>query len=178
MIEKEYKYGDWLRRLLAYLIDFIIVTLVAFPLNYFNITGHKSFLWFLGVILISISYKPMFEFYYSKTIGKHFLGLNVKNVELQSISIAQAYIRNVFFILPSLLSIPFYYLAFRDPFLIEITGIKDFASAMSLKYPLQGILSSLIFVVLVVDSLFLFIDGKKKNRTLHDVFAKTLVLQS
>ncbi|WP_339609457.1 RDD family protein [uncultured Planktosalinus sp.] len=177
-MEKVNKYGSWLNRLLAYVIDIIIITIVVMPLNYLNITGKKSFILYLLITLISISYKPLLEFYYKKTIGKHFLKLTVVSINFNSIGIGQSYLRNVFFILPSLLSIPFYYLAFNDPILLDVNDFKYFASLMSSKYPLQGIISSLTFLFIVVDFLFLLFDGKKKNRTLHDIFAKTVVLQS
>lgn len=178
MIDNEHKYGSWLNRLLAYIIDMIIITMVVAPLNYLNITGNKNFIWFLIITLISISYKPLLEFYCKKTIGKHFLKLTVVSINFNPIGIGQSYLRNVFFMLPSLLSIPFYYLAFNDPILLDVNDFKYFASLMSSKYPLQGIVSGLTFLFIVIDFLFLFFDGKKKNRTLHDIFAKTLVLQS
>lgn len=177
-MEKVNKYGSWLNRLLAYIIDIIIITMVVMPLNYLNITGKKSFIFYLLITLISISYKPLTEFFYKKTIGKHFLKLTVVSINFNPIGIGQSYLRNVFFILPSLLSIPFYYLAFNDPILLDVNDFKYFASLMSSKYPLQGLISNLIFIIIVIDLLFLFFDGKKKNRTLHDVFAKTLVIQS
>lgn len=177
-MEKVNKYGSWLNRLLAYIIDIIIITMVVMPLNYLNITGEKSFIFYLLITLLSVSYKPLTEFYYKRTIGKHFLKLTVVSINFNPIGIAQSYLRNIFFILPSLLSIPLYYLAFRDPILLDVNDFKYFASLMSSKYPLQGIISSLTFLFIVIDFLFLFFDGKKKNRTLHDIFAKTLVLQS
>lgn len=66
MIDNEHKYGSWLNRLLAYIIDMIIITMVVAPLNYLNITGNKNFIWFLIITLISISYKPLLEFYCKK----------------------------------------------------------------------------------------------------------------
>lgn len=178
MIDREHRYASWFNRLIAYFIDLIFITLIVAPLNYFNIIGSKNFIWFLIITLISISYKPLSEFYYNKTIGKYFLKLTVTSVNFQPIGILQSYTRNIFFIIPSVLSIPFYYLAFNDPILSSVNDFKHFASAMSSKYPLQSIISSLTFLLILIDSLFLFFDGKKQNRTLHDIFAKTVVLQS
>lgn len=171
------KYGSWFNRLIAYAIDFIVVILFIAPMNYLNITGGKNFLWYFVVSLISLSYKPLLEFYYKKTLGKHFLGLIVNDENFEKINIVQAYFRNIFFILPSLLSIPFYYLAFNDPALIVVTDFRDFAAIMASKFPLQNTLSTIAFILLVIDFIFLFFDKRKHNRALHDVLAKTIVLQ-
>ena len=94
------KYGSWLNRILAYIIDLGLVLLFVAPLNYLNITGGKNFLWYLMVVLISISYKPLLEFYYKKTLGKYLFGLMVNDLSFKKINLFQVYLRNVFFILP------------------------------------------------------------------------------
>lgn len=169
------KCGNWFNRVLAYLIDFIIVLLFVAPLNYINFTGEKSFLWYFIVVSISICYKPLLEYYFKKTVGKHFLGLFVNNVGVTRMNLVQAYARNIFFILPSLLSIPFYYFAFNDSELAEITDFQYFATAMSSKFPLQNVLNTFTFILLILDFLYLIIN--KQNRALHDIIAKTVVLQ-
>lgn len=177
MDDKERKYGSWLNRLLAYIIDLILVMIFIVPMNYLNITGAKNFYWFASVILTSISYKPLMELYYKKTLGKYFLELNVVDTKFTRINVGQAYLRNVFFIFPSLLSMPFYYIAFNDPTLEHITDFGNFAAMMPSKFPLQKTLTSIALMLLILDFIFIFFDKKKQNKALHDIFAKTLVLQ-
>ena len=63
-------YGTFWERLIAYLLDALIVSAVGMPIAYFNVTSWKSFAILIVATSIGIAYKPFMEYHYGATIGK------------------------------------------------------------------------------------------------------------
>jgi len=94
----------WIRRLIAYIIDVIavsvatgfIVSIAAFPLfisNPFGFFNAVSFPFIKGIF--AVVYFVIAETTYGTTVGKHLLGLKVVTNNDQKITIEKAFMRNI-----------------------------------------------------------------------------------
>ncbi|MBQ0738831.1 RDD family protein [Aquimarina celericrescens] len=101
----------------------------------------------------------------------------IKRVDQLTISLKQALIRNIFFMLPSLLTIPFYYLAFNNIEIVKINDLKGFATFIASSYPSQSIFSNGASIIIFIDLIFLIVDTSKKGKSLHDKLGKTYVIK-
>lgn len=177
-LDNNISYGSFWQRTWAYLIDSIVVLCINFPIIYYSITELKSFVFYLVAVLIGILYKPLMEYYFGFTLGKKALKLKVVTIDYESINLKQAFLRNSLQILPVLLYIPIYYLAFNDSYLMSIDSYIDFAVQFEEYYPFEKYISTLSFLLLLSEIIFLLSDNKRMRRALHDRFAKTLVVGS
>jgi len=91
----------WLRRIPAYLVDFIIIILLTGGYAYLtgkhnadgSITLNRTYAKF-EILLIAHSYYVIQEFFWNKTIGKKLVGLHVRRVDGQKITLKDILIRN------------------------------------------------------------------------------------
>ena len=95
----------WIRRLVAFVIDSIILSIAGVVLGAilsipFIILGSSNMASFFGAFpvvigLFSILYFPAMEVYNGATIGKSVLGLKVATLQGARLSWGQAFVRNV-----------------------------------------------------------------------------------
>ncbi len=102
--------GHWLVRLVAYIIDAILITIVAYIIGFiiaisviltgafFLFVGFGLF--FLTFAILSILYFIILDVYWGATIGKRVMGLDVQLVKGGRIPLGKSFIRNISKIFP------------------------------------------------------------------------------
>jgi len=170
------EYATFTSRLGAYLLDVLIVAGFALMFNAINIASFKSFWIYLPIVLLSILYKPYMESRFGATVGKMVLQIKVTDWNFEQIGFKQSLLRSLIFIVPALLSIPIYYLAFNNPVLANTDNFFDFAYLYSLEYPFEKMVSNLTIIIVVIDLIVLLSDKTKTQRSLHDRIARTYVI--
>ncbi|MEM9679835.1 MAG: RDD family protein [Bacteroidota bacterium] len=174
--ENHVEYVSFWPRAGAYIIDGILVGVVAATLNIINIIQFKSFAFYLFITLLTSLYKPYFESKYSATLGKMMLKMKVTDYNFNPISVQRSLLRSALLIGPSLLYIPIYFLAFDNPNVLRTDGFLDFTQTLAMEYPIQSWISNLVFLIVVVEIIVLLADSTKTQRALHDQIAKTFVI--
>jgi uncharacterized RDD family membrane protein YckC len=167
------KYGGFWQRFGAVIIDGLIWSPVSFGITYFNIINWKSPLILVIISLIGVAYKPFMEYTYGATWGKMALKLKVTNLELETASLQEILLRNVFHIVPTLISLVFSIGMYMDPGFQSISGFMEFSTFSEQFTSLQTI-SYMSGLITIVDAIMLAADSQK--RSLHDRIGGTLVL--
>lgn len=104
----------------------IIDSLVLIPLmglNYYNIIDFKNLSLALLLALASAAYKPYMEYRYGATVGKMALKIKVVDYHFQQISVEQAIIRYLPWLLSVVINILATIVVFRMP---EFAEVNDF----------------------------------------------------
>ena len=95
----------WLLRLVAYVIDAIIIGIVVYVIDaiiavsivltggFFLFVGYGLFLLFFG--LLSILYFIILDVVWGATIGKRLLGFDVQQVKSGRVTFGQSFVRNI-----------------------------------------------------------------------------------
>lgn len=169
-------YSTFWTRVGAALIDAIIITPVSMLIIYLSVIEFKSFGIFLIGAIVSMLYKPFMEHYYQATLGKMAVRIKVTDWNYKKIPLSQSFLRSAINMLPSLVGLPFYYLAFNNAELMSTDSYMNFLLIMGSYYPLQSVLTNITSFVVLADILIIFGDNEKKQRTLHDRIAKTYVI--
>lgn len=170
------RYVPFWTRAGAYLLDTILLGVVAFLINYVNITNFKSFLLYLTFALLGVFYKPFLESYYGATIGKMIVKIKVTDKNFKKIDITTSILRSLILVIPVVMYIPIYYMAFNNTSLSEINGFMEFSRSVASEYSMQGIIGNLSMILITADIIFLLTDSSKTQRSLHDRIANTYVI--
>ncbi|WP_416448472.1 RDD family protein [Leeuwenhoekiella sp. A2] len=171
------EYAKFWPRAGAYVLDNIVIALASFTINSINIAQFKSFWLYLLFALIAILYKPLMEARYGATLGKMILNLRVTNTQYNSIDYTTSFLRSLIFIVPPLLYVPFYYLAFQNADLDQYNAVLEFGNEFANAYPLVEWIGNLSVILLAADVVVLLTDKTKTQSSLHDRIAKTYVIQ-
>lgn len=171
--ERTVKYGGFWPRLGAMLIDGLILAPFTFGITYYNITSWKSPLLLVLLTLLTVAYKPFLEFTYGATLGKMSLKLKVVNLQYESATLGEILMRNIFHILPSLVTLYFTIDIYNDPEFADVTGFMQY-SAFSQKFTSLQFISVGSGLLLIVDAIVLLAD--KYKRSLHDKIGQTCVI--
>jgi len=102
----QFDLNHWLLRIVAFIIDSIIIFIVASIIYFFVIlslvaSGSWLLLWGSFLVLpfllgiLEILYFVFMEVYYGATLGKRVLGLQVQTVNGSKVTVDKAFIRNV-----------------------------------------------------------------------------------
>ncbi|MCM4162403.1 MULTISPECIES: RDD family protein [unclassified Arenibacter] len=174
---EEPRYAKFWDRFGAYILDALIVGLISYGINYLNFISLKSFYIYLPIALIAILYKPYMESRHQATLGKMALNLKVTNLNYEQIDFEKSLLRSLIVMIPALFFIPVQYLAFYNPNLLAIEGFWNFSKGVAETYPTMRTFNSIYSLVFIADLIFLLTDSSKRNRSLKDRIAKTLVLQ-
>ncbi|MCK5707829.1 MAG: RDD family protein [Candidatus Aureabacteria bacterium] len=169
----KFDYSGFIIRVVAYIIDIIIVIgySIFFILNSFDLEIY----FFGGAVFLLLCYKPLLETFMGGTFGKLICGIRVKNKRGKNINLLQAFIR----FLPDLIRIGALLFTMRIIFqFTDITVIKDLhkldmniirnLSDEALQMLFVHKIASLIFVIDVI-----FIIFNKRKRAIHDYIAGT-----
>lgn len=80
-----------IKRLFAFIIDWLIVIIIGWILSYLMII-----MWFsIEIFITMFVYRLSLEFSSNKTIGKHFFGLNIKQLDDSTLKFSTVLIRNI-----------------------------------------------------------------------------------
>lgn len=169
----EVKYGRFWSRFGATILDSLVLLPISFGINYFNIISWKNVFVLVALELVTIAYKPFMEATYGATLGKMALNLKVVNLEYEQASLAQILMRNIFHLVPSIISLFFTVMIYADPEFESISGFMEY-SAFARSYGALGVISSLSAVVTVIDGIVMIAD--EKSRSLHDKIGGTYVI--
>jgi len=159
--------GFWIRWL-ALLLDSLVLAPVMLLNSYAY--RHMDFALLLVASLPILIYKPVMEARYGATVGKMICRIRVENEEGSNITLLQAYIRN----LPFILYVPLYlileYQLFHDPSYISAVDVAQRMSVaaahpMEMVYQLSGVIICIDCVVVAF---------AQRKRAIHDMIAKSV----
>lgn len=172
--ERIVKYAAFWPRVGAVLMDGLILAPVTFGITYLNITSWKSPIVLILITLLSVAYKPFMEFRYGATLGKMALKFQVVNLKFGRADLSEILIRNVFHIVPSLITLFFTVNIYQSEAFRTISSYSGYSSLIS-TYGLLQAVNLISGLIILVDVIVLLAD--KYNRSLHDKLAGTLVVE-
>ena len=168
--------GFWIRFGAAFL-DFVITLPLLIVSSYF-LSWSPDFTLYLGVVVISMLYKPLTEGAFSATPGKRLLKLRVRKGDGSPIDYGDAFVRWVPWAVPYAVSVLFASQLFALPGYGETDSFVEMASMMQRHQEEIGTLQSLSNwsqLVPLVSALLIFFDARKQAA--HDKLADTFVVQ-
>ena len=164
-------------RLLASIVDMLVLSPLIGASIYFT-TFSPSFGAVAAVTLLSMLYKPVMEGLYGATVGKMVCKLKVVAAEFEQISMAQAWMRYVPWIIGSLFGLYVNYQLFSTPGFEDVDGFLEmgvFMQEASGKLGTLTTIQQLLGWLPLVSALFLL--GNKRKQAAHDMLAETYVVR-
>jgi len=171
--KQQITYGGFWIRLGALFIDGLITLIVVIPITFYNIGKLKSIPLLIVVSLISMLYKPTFEFLYGATPGKMALKLRVVNTDFGKADFKAIFLRNVPGIIPAILSLILSVIIFSSTEFQTITGFFEYSNYVS-NIKETRYLNGIDFLILSAEVVCLLSDDQK--RALHDRIGRTYVI--
>lgn len=164
-------FGD---RVGAALIDFLII---GIPLVGLSLWGISTANILLGIapLLINIFYKPVTEGLYGKTLGKHFMKINVTDLEGNAIDLVQSIIRNFLYLISGAVGLASNYLLFTNEEWLDADGFMERSMIQQEASGSLGTISMVITFILLISCLAML--ANQNGQTLHDKVGRTLVLK-
>lgn len=168
-IEKKYRTGT--KRLLAGIIDAIVISVpLLFLDDYFRTEQlNKSllFLWLIIYAFIPMVYSVYLHFKYGQTLGKLITGIKVLNLdEKTNLSFFQSMLRDSFYIVLEIIDL--FYCGFQLIFSNEPT------SKILAFYDDIGALIAVIWILIELITMLL----NNKMRAIHDFMANSVVIRT
>lgn len=163
------KYRTGFRRWAAAFIDgliFIPITSIDKTIQNHITTNIGLFLWITFVTILTISYSVLMHYKFGQTLGK--MAMKVKVIhfdELNSLTLKQAFIRDIFYIIIELISLIY--------FATQLFNSTSDTNYIVLNFDTYVALISLIWVLLELVSML----TNDKRRAIHDYIANTVVLK-
>lgn len=152
------------KRFVASMLDTLLLIGIYYGLLY---SLKEEFLnqFILFYYVLSIFYKPIMEYSYGATLGKLLLKMKVVNFELQPISFLQSLLRSSLLVMSTVYS---FYKYLKGTF-YGTGGLREVLEYSEIDYIKQS-----LFLLFFVSALFVLLN--KKNQGLHDLLAKTYVI--
>ena len=169
--KRQLEYASFWTRVGASLLDTLILLPVA-VLNIYNILDFKQLPLYVLLGFVALIYKVFMEFKYGATLGKMIVKIQVINEEEEPISFEQAIVRNIFYLLVSVISfIAGLYLFLQHDF-SRITTFLEYSFALDAgPQKLVSQVANLLFFVSC-----LFVAFRDNRQALHDSMAGTYVV--
>jgi uncharacterized RDD family membrane protein YckC len=168
------KYAGFWLRLGALFLDGLIMAPITFGLTFYNIFSWKSGAVMLLASLISVAYKPFMEASYGATLGKMVLKLKVTDLDFKQADVQTILLRNIFYIVPSVL-IAFLSLGmYSDPDFGTISTYGEY-TAFSQQFVATQFVSICSGLLTIVEAIMIGVDDQ--CRSLHDRIAGTYVIE-
>lgn len=167
-------YGGFWVRFGAMFIDGLVLAPVSVGFMYYNATSSKSALLLAVISILSLAYKPVMEYVYGATLGKMALKLRVVNVEFEKAGLQEILLRNIFHIIPPLVTLVFTISIYLTPEFQDVDGFMEYSQYTGQFKSLQ-IMNFVSGLITIVDAIVLVSDSRK--RSLHDRIAQTLVIE-
>lgn len=169
-------YAGFMQRLGAFFIDAGLLFFIYAPFHFYNIIEAKSFYLFVFYQLLWMLYKPFCEFFWGQTIGKAALRIKVYSADMIKLSFGKSFFRNVLFMMPAISGFYFYQSVFSTEKFLNIQDYFEFQEAFILEFPLFNVLYYSIIAIILLDSIYLMFFGGVKEKSLHDKWAGTVVI--
>ncbi len=167
-------YATFWQRLGALIIDGLILSVIIFPLSYYNEITWKSIIFLLAITILTVAYKPFCEYRYGATIGKMALRIGVINTAYQLPSLQQALLRDIFQIIFSVVSLFITILMFCNPQFAGATTLSAVATLRS-RIASTSLFTFILGIVYLADGICLLTDAQR--RSLHDRMGATYVIK-
>jgi uncharacterized RDD family membrane protein YckC len=160
----------------ASLIDGLITIIIILPVTYFNVIQWKIPWVYIVTSLLTIVYKPFMEYEYGATLGKMAVGIKVVGHGFQKVNLKEELRRVSFYIVPNIiqqvLTLNFYFSHQLD----SVQHYKDYNDYIVNSNPALYILNIIVVVLLIIDCITFF--SNNQNRSLHDLYAGTYVIEN
>lgn len=167
------QYAGFGERLLAYILDFIILIIPMGILMYYGFTGKSLVILMVGGIL-TMFYKPLMEGVWGATLGKMILKIQVVDSNLDQIDLGQSLLKNAIYIISGVIGLlGNIWLAGTEAFQ-ESEGFME-AAAAGEGNPYGTI--NYIWLVVILISCFAMLASDLKQ-TLHDRLANTFCVKN
>jgi uncharacterized RDD family membrane protein YckC len=159
--------GFWIR-VGASLVDFLVM-LPLVGLTIYNLIVLKSYPIAIFVLVVPMLYKPLMEAKYSTTLGKMAVKIKLVNTSNQNISIKQAIIRYLPWLIGYVFSFYTTYLLFQHSDFNSINTYMDVSILQAQVAPkaLNYVSSFILFISCV------FVAFTQNKQGLHDLLANT-----
>lgn len=167
-------YGGFWVRFGAMFIDGLVLAPVSVGLMYYNATSSKNALLLAAITLLSLAYKPVMEYIYGATLGKMALRLRVVDAQFEKAGLQEILLRNIFHIVPSLVTLAFTVSIYLNPEFQDVDGFMEYSQYTGQFKSLQ-IMNFVSGLITIVDAIVLVSDSRK--RSLHDKIAQTYVIE-
>lgn len=168
-------FATFWQRVGAWMLDNLILSPISLGLTFYALIYVKSFALSLLPSLIHLLYKVWMEKTYGATLGKQIVGIRVTDESLQGISYSQSFTRNYFYLFILILAFFQQYDLFSINAMQSADTIVKIVEIQQLQDPLLSRVSILFNILFMVDCLLM--QGDASKRTLHDRWAKTIVLK-
>jgi uncharacterized RDD family membrane protein YckC len=167
--KSQIKYGTFWRRVGGTFLDWLVMVPFSYGIAYLNSASWRSSVILVLLSLIPLGYKPLMEFRYGATLGKMALNLRVRNLEFAEASLGAILLRNIFHIIPLLISLLSTLAVYNnfDLGLVKVAGFRQHY------FEIQHITFAFFFLS-IIDAIALAADPRK--RSLHDRIGGTVVV--
>lgn len=167
------KYSGFWQRFGAVVVDWLVLVPVTLGITYFNTSSWKNSVLLVLISIISTGYKPFMEYQYGATLGKMALKLRVRNLEFEEASLTEILLRNIFHIVPAVISLLFTLAMYSDSDFKSVSGLMEFG-VFSQRYAWLQYINYAFGFIGIVDAIMLLAD--ERNRSLHDRIGGTVVI--
>lgn len=167
-IEVPRKFAGFWIRVGASLID-LVVYLPLIGLNMYNLYVWKIIPLYFLLFLLLIIYKPFMEFKYGATLGKMAVNIKVVNQDFGKITLAQAIIRYIPWILNQAVEIISAVILFQHPDFYSISSMVEFGNLQNeLISPAYSFITSMFSLISCI-----IVGLTSHKQGLHDLMANT-----
>ncbi|MGN6647376.1 MAG: RDD family protein [Cytophaga sp.] len=164
------EYVSLIRRFNASFFDMLLSAALTYGISYFVPGWWKSLSVAILFAVIDLLYKVVAEKVYGQTLGKKVSNIVVTTEDLRLISWQQALIRNYYYVILMVLSMVqsyvFHYVQQGE----TVLGFGDMQQVIQLSY-----INYVLAAWFIIDCLLM--SKEPKNQTLHDKWAKTVVVR-
>lgn len=169
-------HASFMQRFGAYFIDAGLLFFIYMPFHFYNIIEGKSLLLMFFYQSVWFLYKPLCEFFWGQTLGKAILRIQVTQDTYSKLGFFGAISRNMLFMLQAGLGFYFYKIAFSSQAFLNLTDFRSFQLAFLETFPMYNVLFYSTLALIMLDAIYLMFLGGIKEKSLHDKWAKTVVI--
>lgn len=163
--------GFWIR-VGATLIDFLVL-LPLVGLGIYNSLSIKSIPLMILITLLSALYKPLMEYRMNATVGKMAVKIRLVNDQMQGISLEQAILRYVPWLISNVIAIALNFEIYSSSRFADVDSFVEL-NALSQGSTI-GLINSIYGVIFLIILLTVAFDMRKQG--LHDKLANTYVIK-
>jgi uncharacterized RDD family membrane protein YckC len=173
--EADIIFAKFWTRFSAGLIDGIITVIVVLPVTYFNVIQWKIPWIYILTSLFTVIYKPLMEYRYGATLGKMAMGIKVVGYQFQKVTLREVLRRVSFYLVPNIIQEILTLKVYFSRQLDSIQHYRDYNNYIVNSNPALYILNIIVFVLLIADCITFL--SNDQNRSLHDIYAGTYVIE-
>lgn len=167
------QYATFLDRLLASILDSIIIIGPVFYLLYLGYT-EKSIMYLAASSIIGTLYKPVMEGIWGATLGKMIMKLTMVDSDLDQIDLSQSILKNAIYIISGIIGLLGHFWVVGTELFLEAEG---FAESMAAGQESPYGMISMIWSAVILISVFIML-GSPTKQTLHDRLAATYCVKN